>query len=113
MTNKLFIYGTLAPGQPNEHILKKLGGSWQQAWVNGHLQQGGWGSALGYPGIILDKHTDRVEGFLFISDRLAEFWPELDEFEGDAYERVLTRVEVKSNTSTDAYIYTLKPTQSS
>jgi len=67
---------------------------------------------MGYPGITLDKNGDKVEGFLFSSDKIAENWSELDEFEGDAYERVLTTVEVNKSILVDAYIYTLKQTRS-
>ncbi len=34
---KLFVYGTLGPGRPNEHILKKIGGSWKRGFVWGKL----------------------------------------------------------------------------
>ena len=30
---RLFVYGTLGPGRPNEHILLKIGGTWQPASV--------------------------------------------------------------------------------
>ena len=110
MTKKLFVYGTLSPGRPNEHVLRDIGGSWEEASVTGILHQEGWGSAMGYPGITLDKDGDKVEGFLFSSDKISEHWSELDEFEGEAYERVLTTVEIQNGTIVDAYIYTLKRT---
>ena len=108
MIRKLFVYGTLGPGRPNEYILKNIGGSWEEASVIGILHQEGWGSEMGYPGISLDKDGDRVEGFLFTSDKISEHWPELDEFEGNAYKRVLTTVGLQNGAVTDAYIYTLK-----
>ncbi len=108
MINKLFVYGTLAPGRPNEHILKNIGGSWEEASITGILHHEGWGAAMGYPGITIDKDGDKVEGFLFSSEKIADHWSELDEFEGEAYERVLTRVELKNKTIADAFIYTLK-----
>lgn len=113
MINKLFVYGTLGPDRPNEHILKNIGGSWEKANVTGILHEEGWGSAMGYPGITLDKDGDKVEGFLFSSDKISEHWSELDEFEGEAYERVLTTVKLKNGTAADAYIYTLKHTTNS
>jgi len=108
MIKNLFVYGTLAPGRPNEHILKNIGGSRGKARITGTLHHEGWGAAMGYPGITLDKDGDKVEGFLFSSEKIAEHWPELDEFEGEAYERVLTTVELKNKTIVDAFIYTLK-----
>ena len=53
---KLFVYGTLGPGGPNEYILNAIGGSWLNATVNGFLREDGWGAAMGYPGIDLDEH---------------------------------------------------------
>ncbi len=108
MINKLFVYGTLCPGRPYEHILRNIGGSWEDASVTGILHQEGWGSAMGYPGITLNKDGDKVEGFLFSSDKISEHWPELDEFEGKAYERVLTTVELQNGAIVEAYIYTLR-----
>ncbi len=110
MIEKLFVYGTLGPDRPNEHILKNIGGLWEKASVTGTLYEKGWGSAMGYPGIILDKNGDKVEGFLFSSDTISEHWSYLDEFEGEAYERVQTTVELLDRTLVDAYIYTLKQT---
>jgi gamma-glutamylcyclotransferase (GGCT)/AIG2-like uncharacterized protein YtfP len=107
MTHRLFIYGTLAPGQPNEHVLAAVPGEWEPATVTGTLLQEGWGAAVGYPGIILDEHGDEVEGFLFSSESLAEHWARLDEFEGEGYERVLTTVKLNDGTAVDAYIYSL------
>ncbi len=44
MINKLFVYGTLCPGRPYEHILRNIGGSWEDASVTGILHQEGWGT---------------------------------------------------------------------
>ena len=108
MIKKLFVYGTLSPSRPNEHILRNIGGSWEVASVTGTLHHEGWGATMGYPGITLDKDGDKVEGFLFSSVNIAEHWSELDEFEGEAYERVLTTVELQNKTIAEAFIYTLK-----
>ena len=108
MTHRLFVYGTLAPGRPNEHILADVPGSWEPATVIGNLVQAGWGAAVGYPGIILDKQGSEIKGFLFSSQRLTEHWARLDKFEGEGYERVLTTVKLENETTTDAYIYQLR-----
>jgi gamma-glutamylcyclotransferase (GGCT)/AIG2-like uncharacterized protein YtfP len=107
MTHRLFVYGTLAPGRPNEHVLADVPGEWEPASVTGTLLQEGWGAAVGYPGIILDEHGGEIEGFLFSSERLIEHWSRLDGFEGEGYERVLTTVSLKNGTAVDAYIYKL------
>ncbi len=108
MIEHLFVYGTLGPGRPNEHVLEAIGGSWETATVNGILRHEGWGAELGYPGIDLNEHGGVVEGFLFTSEYLSEHWADLDTFEGDAYERVLTKVKLKDGSKVDAYIYTLR-----
>ena len=107
MIERLFVYGTLAPGRPNEHVLSAIGGSWDAASVTGSLRQEGWGAAMGYPGIDLDVHGDEVQGFLFTSEKLSDHWAMLDAFEGKSYERVLTIVKLRDNRTVDAYIYTL------
>jgi len=105
---RLFVYGTLGPGRPNEHVLGAIGGSCETATVTGTLRQEGWGAAMGYPGIDLDEHGGEVEGFLFTSENLSNHWAALDEFEGEAYERVLVKVKLKDGSTVDAYIYTLR-----
>jgi len=65
MTRCLFVYGTLGPGRPNEHVLTAIGGTWEEASVKGHLKPHGWGADMGYPGIVLDDAGDDVHGFIF------------------------------------------------
>ena len=108
MIEQLFVYGTLGPGRPNEHVLEAIGGSWEAATVNGNLRHEGWGSELGYPGIDLNEHGGVVEGFLFTSENLSGHWAALDKFEGDAYERAVAKVKLKDESLVDAYIYTLR-----
>lgn len=107
MTDKLFVYGTLAPGRPNEHILAPIAGTWQPATVTGKLYQNGWGAALGYPGIVIDSQGDKVEGLIFSSDKLPDNWSMFDEFEGEGYQRVTVTVELADGNNTDAQIYAL------
>ena len=113
MTDRLFVYGTLAPGRPNEHVLADVPGEWAPASVRGTLLQAGWGAAVGYPGIILDDHGGEIDGLVFSSDELAMHWPRLDEFEGDGYERVLTSAKLQDGTVVAAYIYKLSSRSSS
>ena len=42
---------------------------------------------------------------MLTSDALAEAWDRLDEFEGPAYERVLTQVTLSSGVLVDAWLY--------
>jgi hypothetical protein len=46
----LAVYGTLAPGQPNHHVLVPLRGEWTDGLIEGALLPMGWGADLGYPG---------------------------------------------------------------
>lgn len=107
MTTRLFVYGTLAPGQPNAHWLSDLEGSWQAASVNGVLEHIGWGADMGYPGLHLDDTAPAVPGMLFTSQQLSDHWPALDDFEGSAYRRVLAVVTNEQGMQLDAYVYAL------
>ncbi len=111
MIEKLFIYGTLGPGRPNEHIMTKIGGTWEGASIMGTLKQEDWGAEMGYPGISFEQAGEKINGFIFSSENLSINWAMLDEFEGEAYERILKPVKLKDNTMVDAYIYALKATQ--
>jgi gamma-glutamylcyclotransferase (GGCT)/AIG2-like uncharacterized protein YtfP len=108
MVERLFVYGSLAPGRPNEHILAAIGGRWEAATVTGTLWQEGWGAAMGYPGIRLGEDGHEVRGFLFSSENLSGHWAVLDGFEGEAYQRVLTTVKLEDNTTVAAFIYALR-----
>jgi gamma-glutamylcyclotransferase (GGCT)/AIG2-like uncharacterized protein YtfP len=109
MVERLFVYGTLAPGRPNGHILEAVGGTWEPASVAGTLYPEGWGAAVGYPGVVLDGGAGEVRGLLFTSRGLPAHWAALDEFEGEGYERVRTSVRLEDGSAVEAYIYALKP----
>ena len=108
MVERLFVYGTLGLGRPNEHVLSDIGGSWESASVIGFWQNEGWGAEMGYPGLVLDPNGDKIEGFLFSSNKLSAHWKALDKFEGVAYQRVLAEVELADKSSIQAYVYTLR-----
>lgn len=107
--NRLFVYGTLAPGESNEHFLKDLEGNWQKAYVNGKLYKEGIGPTLGYPALLLDENEKSVQGLLFHSEQLPSLWHTLDEFEGEGYIRVECNVRLEDNTTINVYIYALDP----
>ncbi len=106
MTERLFVYGTLGRGRPNERVLADIGGDWETAWVSGRLLEEGWGAGMGFPGIALDG-LERVDGFLFTSAQIHRHWEELDAFEGAAYRRVLTTVNRHGKPALEAWIYAL------
>jgi gamma-glutamylcyclotransferase (GGCT)/AIG2-like uncharacterized protein YtfP len=107
MPDRLFVYGTLAPGRPNAHVLAPLDGTWEPATVRGALLPDGWGAAMGYPAIVLEG-DGVVEGLVFTSDALPRHWDRIDDFEGEGYERVLTTVTCADGTVVDAYVYALR-----
>ena len=104
----LFIYGTLAPGRVNHHIMQPISGTWKKAFLRGDLHAEGWGATMGYPAIIPSKDADEVEGIVFSSAHLVDHWERLDEFEGDAYQRMLVDVRLESDEQLEAYVYALK-----
>ena len=89
---RLASYGSLAPGQVNHHQLAALKGRWLRGTVQGKRIDAGWGTTLGFPGLILDASGPAVDVYLFESADLPDHWSRLDEFEGAGYRRVVTRV---------------------
>ena len=108
MKQHLFVYGTLGPGRPNEHVMTAIGGTWSEGSVYGYLREKGWGSRMGFPGIELDPAGHRINGFVFSSEHLDDHWQALDEFEGEEYERVTTVVDLGDGTTVSASIYRLR-----
>lgn len=106
--NRLFVYGTLGPGHPNEHVMQKIGGTWEAASIKGTLVQAGWGADMGFPGLVIGDAGDDIQGHVFVSDNFKNHWADLDTFEGDEYQRVLTQVTLASGGQTDAYVYALR-----
>lgn len=111
MQNQLFVYGSLAPGKSNAHMLSEQQGTWRPGTVRGKLIPSGWGNAMGFPGVQLQNDGEQVPGLLFCSDDLKEYWPVLDAFEGKEYQRVTTTVLLDDGSSTEAFIYELLPEQ--
>jgi gamma-glutamylcyclotransferase (GGCT)/AIG2-like uncharacterized protein YtfP len=108
MPDRLFVYGTLAPGRPNAHVLAPVPGTWEPATIRGHLLPEGWGAAAGYPAVVLDPAGEVVTGLLFSSDALDAHWARLDDFEGDGYTRVPTTATRSDGTTVDAFVYALR-----
>jgi gamma-glutamylcyclotransferase (GGCT)/AIG2-like uncharacterized protein YtfP len=102
----LATYGSLSPGRVNHHQLAGLNGHWSQGVVRGRLVDGGWGSAIGFPGLILDPQGLLVDVFLFESPDLPDHWARLDEFEGSGYRRITTQVETAEG-EVSAWVYVL------
>ncbi len=91
-SHTLAVYGTLAPGQPNHHVVEPLGGEWTDGLIEGDLLPVGWGAALGYPGFRPRAGGDAVAVQVLTAPLLAAAWPALDRFEGPGYQRILVPV---------------------
>ncbi|MBU3003724.1 hypothetical protein [Paraglaciecola arctica] len=67
----LFIYGTLALGKPNEHLLQDLKGTWMNSSIKGVLVQSGWGPISAFQ-VLFDSKGDQVHGLIFCSEELEQ-----------------------------------------
>lgn len=106
--DRLFVYGTLQPGGPNEHVLAAIEGEWEPALIRGRLVRAGWGSTMGYRGLRADEDGDEIHGHVFASPNLRAEWDRLDRFEGDDYERVSALVTLSSGERVRAEVYVLR-----
>ncbi len=106
-TQRLFVYGTLAPGRANHEVLSEIPGSWHPASLRGRLHQEGWGAELGCPGIVPADDGEEVAGFLLVSEQLDRHWTRLDDFEGEGYRRRLVSVCIDGATEVEAWVYAL------
>lgn len=109
----LFVYGTLAPNQPNEHILAPINGIWQPATIRGKLYPNGWGATLGFPAVIPDtSHENQgeiVKGLVFSSAELDKHWQRIDDFEGEGYQRIEVETTLENGEKLTAFVYALHP----
>jgi len=110
---QLFVYESLKPGRPNEHLLAESGGEFVPASIRGRLADAGWGRELGLPGLRLDEQGPEVRGHLFRSKNLGAAWARLDAFEGDEYCRREAVVLLHSGETVVAQVYALNPTAGS
>ena len=110
-SERLAVYGSLAPGRSNHHVLRGLTGTWRPGIVHGHLHQLGWGADLGHPAIVIDSSAPAVPVMVLTSVDLPAAWPRLDEFEGPAYRRRLVTTDLDDGTTVSANIYELEPSQ--
>lgn len=88
----LAVYGTLAPGESNHHVVAPLGGVWTPGAVEGDLIPAGWGATFGFPAFWPRPGGSLVPVQVLTSPRLPEAWPRLDRFEGAEYRRLLVPV---------------------
>lgn len=103
---KLAVYGTLAPGRPNHHVVAPLGGQWFDGLVVfGERLAAGWGAQFGYPAIRYCLSGEDIPVHLLVSRELPHHWPRLDAFEGAEYRRILVPLFRSGNFVTVANLY--------
>jgi gamma-glutamylcyclotransferase (GGCT)/AIG2-like uncharacterized protein YtfP len=88
----LAVYGSLAPGRSNYHVVAPLGGEWTDGLVEGEYLPVGWGAALGYPAFRPRVGGAAVAVQVLTAPLLTTAWPMLDDFEGAEYQRILVPV---------------------
>jgi gamma-glutamylcyclotransferase (GGCT)/AIG2-like uncharacterized protein YtfP len=93
-SRRLAVYGSLAPGKKNHHVIAGIHGSWRKAVLRGSLHNEGWGAGEGFPGFFWDGTNTPVAAQVFSSRELPHYWPRLDEFEGAEYRRILVPAEI-------------------
>lgn len=95
VSQRLAVYGTLAPGRSNHHVVAPYGGTWTTGRVRGDLVQLGWGAAAGYPALRVRADGPWVRVHVLESTRLPAAWPDIDAFEGREYRRILVPVHAE------------------
>lgn len=103
----LVVYGSLAPGRTNHHVIAELRGTWSDGYVRGQLHTSGWGITSGYSGLVPDERGERIPVKLFSSPDLPAHWQRLDDFEGPDYGRVLIPVEDERGVFAIGNVYAL------
>jgi gamma-glutamylcyclotransferase (GGCT)/AIG2-like uncharacterized protein YtfP len=90
---RVFVYGTLMPGEALWPALAPFAVSWEPASAPGRL----WDTGHGYPGVRFDAGGDPVPGVLVVLDpaRAEEAVGLLDEIEEEG--RLYRRVEVATS----------------
>lgn len=97
---RLVVYGSLAPGEVNHHALGEAGrGHWQPCIVKAQMGMIGPWKILS-----LDDGAGWIEAQLLTSPHLPAIWQALDEFEGQAYKRVICTADTASG-PVEAYVY--------
>ena len=83
-SRRLAVYGSLAPGKKNHHVIAGMEGSWRKAVLRGSLLNEGWGAGEGFPGFLWNGTNTPVAAQVFSSPDLPHYWLRLDEFEGES-----------------------------
>jgi gamma-glutamylcyclotransferase (GGCT)/AIG2-like uncharacterized protein YtfP len=100
VTDRLFVYGTLAPGNDAWAVLAPwVVGDADPDAVAGRLYDTG----RGYPGATFGPAPDLVHGMVVILGRPAAALAALDRYEGDEYARISVRTQTGLDVATYAW----------
>lgn len=99
-SRRLAVYGTLAPGENNHHVIAQIQGTWEGGWVAGEL-----GRIGPYPAFRWNPRANRIRVQLLSSPHLPRHWERLDRFEGSAYRRILAPVTIHAGAVKLANLY--------
>lgn len=112
-SRRLIVYGSLAPGGTNHHVVVGLAGTWRSGWITGGLLEVGWGAEHGYPALRWDPAGERIAAHLLESSELPGFWSRLDAFEGDGYRRILVPFLGEDGSCVAGQVYAYRESASS
>ncbi|MEO8294613.1 MAG: gamma-glutamylcyclotransferase [Gemmatimonadota bacterium] len=101
----LIVYGSLAPGGPNHHLIAAIHGSWDEGWVTGDLVATGWGADIGFPALQWSPDGSRVPAWLLRSDELKDWWDRIDALEGSEYRRIRVPFHTDDGVIAMGYLY--------
>jgi gamma-glutamylcyclotransferase (GGCT)/AIG2-like uncharacterized protein YtfP len=88
-TERLIVYGSLAPGGANAFMLAGLVAEWYPCLIRGHL-----GRYRGFKSFRYDQSGPEHPAWLLESAELPEVMHDLDDFEGEDYERIVIPARV-------------------
>jgi gamma-glutamylcyclotransferase (GGCT)/AIG2-like uncharacterized protein YtfP len=97
--HRLIVYGSLAPGEVNNFVLAGLEGNWEQCVIRGHM-----GRYKGWKVFKYDPQAEAHQVWLFSSPLLPQKLPDLDDFEGEEYQRIIIPAQVEDRVIM-AYVY--------
>jgi hypothetical protein len=86
---RLIVYGSLAPGESNAFLLAGLEGDWQRCVMHGHM-----GRFRGFKSFRYDPRGPEHQAWLLESPELPGKYPDLDDFEGEEYRRIVIPARV-------------------
>ena len=86
---KLIVYGSLAPGGANAFLLAGLVGEWYPCRIRGRM-----GVFRGFKSFRHDPEGPEHPAWLLVSAELPRVISELDDFEGEEYERCIIAARV-------------------